>query len=503
MSEKIRRACDVAHAHGYQYIWIDSCCIDKTSSAELSEAINSMFTWYQNASVCYAFLADVPSEQNPRAKNSDFGRSRWFTRGWTLQELIAPRSVVFLSKDWQIIGTKTTLANTIEAITTIPFSVLTFHIPLHDVSVAQRMSWASERKTTRVEDEAYSLMGIFDINMPTLYGEGQRAFNRLQEEILTRIPDQTLFTWGPRVQHILHVSHDQPHACLMENASFFATSVAEFASSADVRPISHDELASRIAFPGGLPLPDYTTSSYGVHARLPLIPCDHLISNQEDSPGAVRVYLLVLACELSDGSLLAVMCHSALGSTHSEQTSTGLALHGGMIANFDNNDRFGRLVVLSPDDLHTLGENLTLRLEDVYLDPGYFKTAPRPVVDVSDPGERIQLAPWSRESVRRAGYTVAFDEEMRRIGHTRSALVLHNDDEYISIEIESWNTLRTQLFSWLDGNAEIVGVDTAPLRLLTIVTVGYFKNTTSGSVYFASSGVLNSLRLLVSQAHVT
>ncbi|TFK91075.1 HET-domain-containing protein, partial [Polyporus arcularius HHB13444] len=196
MSEKIRRACAVALAHGYPYIWIDSCCIDKTSSAELSEAINSMYTWYQNAAVSYAFLADVPSDQNPRADNSAFRQSRWFTRGWTLQELLAPRVVFFLSRDWQVIGTKTSLGHTIEHITTIPFSVLTFQSPLPDVSVARRLSWASNRRTTRVEDEAYSLIGIFDINMPTLYGEGQRAFIRLQEEILRRIPDQTLFTWG-------------------------------------------------------------------------------------------------------------------------------------------------------------------------------------------------------------------------------------------------------------------------------------------------------------------
>ncbi|RDX46388.1 HET-domain-containing protein [Lentinus brumalis] len=172
MSEKIRRACAVARAHGYRYIWVDSCCIDKTSSAELSEAINSMFTWYRNASVCYAFLPDVRSNQSPRAHNSDFRESRWFTRGWTLQELLAPEAVVFLSHDWQVIGTKSSLASLIALVTTIPTSVLLCTASLRDFSVARRMSWASKRSTTRVEDEAYSLLGIFDINMPTLYGEG-------------------------------------------------------------------------------------------------------------------------------------------------------------------------------------------------------------------------------------------------------------------------------------------------------------------------------------------
>ncbi|TFK91080.1 HET-domain-containing protein, partial [Polyporus arcularius HHB13444] len=196
MSEKIRRACAVARAHGYRYIWVDSCCIDKTSSAELSEAINSMFAWYRNASVCYAFLADVRSNQNPRAHRSDFRQTRWFTRGWTLQELVAPEAIVFLSQDWQVIGTKSSLASLISLITTIPTSVLLCTVPLRDFSVARRMSWASNRRTTRVEDEAYSLLGIFDINMSTLYGEGRRAFTRLQEKILKRIPDQTLLAWG-------------------------------------------------------------------------------------------------------------------------------------------------------------------------------------------------------------------------------------------------------------------------------------------------------------------
>ena len=97
LSAKVRRACEVARAHGYRYIWIDSCCIDSTSSAELSEAINSMYHWYRDAQVCYAFLADVHVADNVSAEKSFFRESRWFTRGWTLQELIAPRVVVFLS----------------------------------------------------------------------------------------------------------------------------------------------------------------------------------------------------------------------------------------------------------------------------------------------------------------------------------------------------------------------------------------------------------------------
>ncbi|EJF61860.1 HET-domain-containing protein, partial [Dichomitus squalens LYAD-421 SS1] len=190
LSSKVRRACERARKDGFRYIWIDSCCIDKRNSAELSEAINSMYAWYRLAKLCYAFLADVPpSPQSPE----DVSQSRWFTRGWTLQELIAPSEVVFLSMDWASFGTKHSMARVLEGITGIDEAVLKHEQSLDEISVARRMSWASRRETTRVEDEAYSLLGIFDISMPPIYGEGRRAFRRLQEEILKRIPDQSLF----------------------------------------------------------------------------------------------------------------------------------------------------------------------------------------------------------------------------------------------------------------------------------------------------------------------
>ncbi|EJF55441.1 HET-domain-containing protein [Dichomitus squalens LYAD-421 SS1] len=169
LSRKIRDACRVAREAGYRYLWIDSCCIDKTSSSELSESINSMWQWYGRAKVCFAHLADVPSGDDPRAAESTFRKSRWFTRGWTLQELIAPSTVVFLSQDWNAIGTKLTLISPLEEITSIPAEALLHTKSLDDFSVAQRLSWAARRETTRKEDRAYSLLGIFSINMPTLY----------------------------------------------------------------------------------------------------------------------------------------------------------------------------------------------------------------------------------------------------------------------------------------------------------------------------------------------
>lgn len=173
----------------------DTVCIDKSSSAELSEAINSMYRWYQNAQICYAYLADVTVAEKPRGGGSAFERSRWFTRGWTLQELIAPSNLVFYSSDWRRIGTKSELRDIISEITGINVGVLGGTDPDH-FSIAQRMSWASKRKTTRVEDIAYCLLGIFGVNMTLLYGEGERSFVRLQEEIMKASDDHSLFAWA-------------------------------------------------------------------------------------------------------------------------------------------------------------------------------------------------------------------------------------------------------------------------------------------------------------------
>ena len=175
--EKIRETCRIAKDHGFDYVWIDTCCIDKTSSAELSEAINSMYHWYQESGMCYAYLADVQCNTETMSL-AKFSKSRWFNRGWTLQELIAPSVVIFLNQEWKEIGTKSSLQRMISTISGIPANIL-LGGNIESASVAQRMSWASERKITRVEDLAYCLMGIFGINMPMLYGEGEKAFIRL------------------------------------------------------------------------------------------------------------------------------------------------------------------------------------------------------------------------------------------------------------------------------------------------------------------------------------
>jgi hypothetical protein len=198
VSEKVKNCCKFVAAVEFEWVWIDTCCIDKSSSAELSEAINSMYLWYSRSGLCVVFLEDVPDREDPRSPSSfsPFRNSKWFRRGWTLQELIAPRNVVLISHGWQPLGTKSGLAWTIGEITGIDIAVLRHLRSPSDMSIAQRMSWAARRLTTRTEDEAYSLMGIFGVNMPTIYGEGRSAFRRLQEEILRVSPDHSLLAWS-------------------------------------------------------------------------------------------------------------------------------------------------------------------------------------------------------------------------------------------------------------------------------------------------------------------
>jgi hypothetical protein len=179
-----------ARRDGLQYFWVDTCCIDKSNSSELAEAINSMFRWYCGAARCYVYLSDVSStvfDANDQLSElpfeSSFRTSRWFTRGWTLQELLASTLVDFFSQDGNRLGDKRTLERQVHEITGIAVSALR-GAPLSQFSVNTRLLWAKNRQTTRKEDSAYSLLGIFDIYMPLIYGEGaENAFKRLQEEI--------------------------------------------------------------------------------------------------------------------------------------------------------------------------------------------------------------------------------------------------------------------------------------------------------------------------------
>ncbi|KAL4073003.1 heterokaryon incompatibility protein-domain-containing protein [Scleroderma yunnanense] len=198
---KILASCEQAKRDGHKWLWVDTCCIDKHSSAELSEAINSMYRWYEHSRVCYAYLYDVvdssfPDELDKTRYPKSNGWPEWFSRGWTLQEMIAPSDVEFFNKDWQRIGNKRILARILSRITGVPDHILKHGISSYRPCVAQIMSWAADRTTTRVEDRAYSLLGLLDVNIPMLYGEGKKAFQRLQLEVIRVSNDQSIFAWG-------------------------------------------------------------------------------------------------------------------------------------------------------------------------------------------------------------------------------------------------------------------------------------------------------------------
>lgn len=163
----------------------------KTNSVELQEAINSMFRWYRDATICYAYLSDVPAGRDHHSPGSSFFSSRWFHRGWTLQELLAPLNFRFYDAKWNCIGTKGDLCHVVEQIAGIPTSFLLGLAELH-----QRMSWAAKRVTERQEDMAYCLLGIFGVSMPMIYGEGSKAFRRLLKQIMKDIGDDSILAWG-------------------------------------------------------------------------------------------------------------------------------------------------------------------------------------------------------------------------------------------------------------------------------------------------------------------
>lgn len=241
---KIQGFASMAARHAFEYIWIDTCCIRKDSSSELTEAINSMYPWYRRARRCYVYLDDVDAYQI-----DDFPKCRWLHRGWTLQEFIAPADVNFYSKDWNLLFTKENDMHFLSTRTGISLEIMRTCDP-SSASVAQRMSWAAGRVTTRPEDMAYCLLGIFDVNMPMLYGEGGlKAFLRLQEEIMKKSDDQSLFAW--RKQEESYSSY----------TGLLAPSPKEFVDSYDIAFVD-ESLAVR----------PYSSTNKGISLRLDLIP---------------------------------------------------------------------------------------------------------------------------------------------------------------------------------------------------------------------------------------
>lgn len=188
--EKLRFCGEQAETDRLRFFWVDTCCINKANFTELSQAINSMFRWYQKAAKCYVYLSDVSTTKRKASEQSfettwepAFRNSRWFCRGWTLQELLAPSSIEFFSRDGKRLGDKRTLESVIHEVTKIAVSALRGASP-SQFSIEERFSWSENRQTTHKEDKVYSLLGIFHVHMPLIYGEGEEnALKRLRREI--------------------------------------------------------------------------------------------------------------------------------------------------------------------------------------------------------------------------------------------------------------------------------------------------------------------------------
>ena len=224
---KFKNFCDLARSMDCRYAWMDTCCINKTSSAELETAINSMHRWYSNAYVCIVYLFDIYQGSKP------VGQSEWFERGWTLQELVAPRKASFYDRDWTFIGNKRQLLELLSTATAIPEDILDHTLEPRSCSVAQRMSWAANRKTQRVEDRAYSLMGLFDIEIGMIPGEGAKAFIRLQKAVIDSSADQSIFAWSLDPQN-------HPHGY----SGLLAPSPSSFANCTTIISLSEDQAFS-------------------------------------------------------------------------------------------------------------------------------------------------------------------------------------------------------------------------------------------------------------------
>jgi hypothetical protein len=272
---KVAKFVDIAASKGIAYAWADTCCIDKTSSADLSESINSMYLWYSKSVVCIAYIGDVTASQwpvRPFDTTVEVAESRWFTRGWTLQELLAPSNVEFYNRSWALIGYKYTHAENIARITGISSTFLSARNHSSAI-VAEKMMWASKRETTREEDTAYCLLGLFDVNMPLLYGEGKKAFLRLQEHIAASSTDHSMFAWGLRDWNTLKSNYLSKKELILQKTppqganrrlhqNIFAQSPRDFMDCGDLQSITC------------APPDAWTQTNRGFHTALPTFPVD-------------------------------------------------------------------------------------------------------------------------------------------------------------------------------------------------------------------------------------
>ncbi|KAM5546187.1 hypothetical protein V8D89_000313 [Ganoderma adspersum] len=423
LSPKIGEACTVARKDGYDYIWIDSCCIDKSSSSELSEAINSMYKWYGHAVVCYAYLADVPPGEDRQAEGSAFRKT----------------DVEFLSKDWAPIGSKHDLVELVEAITKIDYKALLHLEPLDSFSVAQRLSWAAKRNTTREEDRAYSLLGIFDIHMSALYGEGDRAFRRLQEQIMQRFPDQSLFAWGDfyiasqviTIRDTWNAAHEIQWESGDDPRQLFARSPHSFQNCAAIRTPQH-RYHNTI---------ECTSTPYGIRTQLHMIPltpelliCATKLDKDIQLGFLItQWYLAILEYEHSEypWHLLGRVCYIPPSESGVEYVHSG-GLHGVILLR-GNRKFFPDLFPLSPETIERFRPHTELKT--VYIPHPDRTTLPqshslqfRPYATI-----KLVLLKKARDALRSRGYSTNLRAPDPAHPTTHS-LTLTKDEHTITIE---------------------------------------------------------------------
>ncbi|KAH9851032.1 heterokaryon incompatibility protein-domain-containing protein [Lenzites betulinus] len=421
LSAKVKGICRIAREAGYDLVWIDSCCIDKSSSAELSEAINSMYEWYRLAAVCYAYLEDVPDGAS--TDSLFFSQSRWYTRGWTLQELIAPKHIIFLSFAWGFLGTKMSLAATLEQLTGVDFALLTERAQLDSFSVARRMSWAARRRTTRVEDEAYCLMGIFNIHMTPIYGEGrQAAFTRLQEEVIKTIPDQSIFSWG-RCSLLSDTNHARNLSAAWQalpyETGLIAHAPADFEFSVDDVPLLPVDFAARIGMSeSDLPPLHCTFTPQGVRIQCLCIALSAIPQGIAALATLNKPYALCDACEemppchilallqcenLTDGTLVTLpMCHPSVGVGE----PAGLIVSTHSTCGWEGHAAF-RVVRLAPAFLRDNDVRNSIATQEVFV-----RISSAPPADDSpppslDPTFSVSFDPSCLEDLRTLGFSAS------------------------------------------------------------------------------------------------
>lgn len=456
-SDKLRRFCETALKDGFKLGWADTCCIDKTSSSELSEAINSMFSWYGYSGACYAFLRDVnPPSEDPEWRVT-FQGSKWFRRGWTLQELIASRVVIFLCRapsrdgEWEVLGSKHGLAASISSVTNIDIAVLTFEKPLNDIPIARRMAWTQSRETSRLEDEAYCLMGIFGVNMQTNYGEGRYAFIRLQEKILLQNPDQTIFAWGrfldePSFTLLPSSSSTVPAVCVSPDLRHNPIAPPSFLKQYLLAPSPKDfdptRSATMVRLPKevfqdrlGIPVTEdfyqvFEITAYGLRTHLPLLN----VCSSDPHPNAAT-HCAILACEDPDKGLLALLLRPRRHRTGNEffagaivGPNTQLMLADEPFGHAPVWDHYCRLMYITPEQLVSLrggkASNFalsrprippSLRISSVYIPHCPSRSAIEQDRDstihavLSEMLEsfEVEFCWWSRKVLERDGYRVS------------------------------------------------------------------------------------------------